>query len=335
MAPAGSAWPDFGWDEATSVLPTEADLYPLRVRSMTRESDGVLSVVLEDPGGAALPAWESGAHIDLRWGNGVERQYSLCGDRHDPFRWRIGILREPNGSGSAYAHDVLRPGDEVLARGPRCHFRLMPASRYIFIAGGIGITPILPMIDEVEARGATWELTYGGRQRASMAFLSELEKHGGRVRVHPQDEQGFLPLAEILDAPTPDTLVYCCGPEPLLAAVEEACQSWPDGVFHCERFAPKPGADEGPTSGFEVVLARSGRRFSIPPDKGILEVLKEAGLDVAYSCEEGTCGTCEAVVTEGTPDHRDSVLSDDERREGRTMMICVSRALSDTLVLDL
>jgi ferredoxin-NADP reductase len=303
---------------------------------MTWESDGVLSIILEDPGGAALPVWEPGAHIDVRWENGIERQYSLCGDRADVYRWRIGILREPNGGGgSAYAHDHLRPGDEVLVRGPRCHFKLEPASRYVFIAGGIGITPILPMIEEAEARGAEWELTYGGRQRATMAFVPELERHGVKVRIHPQDEQGFLPLAEILGSPTSDTLVYCCGPEPLLTAVEDACNAWPDGIFHCERFAPKPGQDDGPTSGFEVVLARSGLRFSIPPDKGILQVLKEAGLDVAYSCEEGTCGTCEAVITQGSPDHRDSVLSEEERRGGRTMMICVSRALSDTLVLDL
>jgi ferredoxin-NADP reductase len=312
------------------------DSFPLRVRSMTWESEGVLSLCLEDPSGGPLPPWEPGAHIDLTWANGVERQYSLCGDHDNPHQWRIGVLREPQGrGGSAYAHDVLRPGDEVLARGPRNHFALEPASRYLFIAGGIGITPILPMLTEATRAGAQWTLLYGGRLRGSMAFLSELEEWGSQVTVHPQDEVGFLPLADALKTPTPDTLVYCCGPEPLLAAAESACASWPTGTFHCERFAPKPLADAGAATEFDVVLASSGERFRIPADKGILEVLKEVRADVAFSCEEGTCGTCEATVVSGIPDHRDSVLSEQEKAEGRTIMICVSRSLTDELVIDL
>jgi ferredoxin-NADP reductase len=320
--------PDSSW--------STRDPFPLLVRSMTWESDGVLSLCLEDPSGRPLPSWEPGAHIDVKWENGVERQYSLCGDRENHHQWRIAILKEPHGTGgSAYAHEVLRPGDKVTARGPRNHFMLVPAPRYLFIAGGIGITPILPMLTEATRAGAQWSLLYGGRLRGSMAFLSELEDWGSRVAIHPQDEVGFLPLDDVLGTPTPDTLVYCCGPEPLLAAAESACAGWPADTFHCERFAPKPGADDGTATAFDVVLASSGQRFHIPADKGILEVLKEVRADVAYSCEEGTCGTCEATVVSGIPDHRDSVLSEQEKADGRTMMICVSRSLTDELVIDL
>jgi ferredoxin-NADP reductase len=221
-------------------------------------------------------------------------------------------------------------------RGPRNHFALAPAPRYLFIAGGIGITPILPMIEQAEQAGAQWRLLYGGRRRSSMAFVDELCVHGDRVEVVPEGEHGRLDLDTALDTPRDGTLVYCCGPEALLAAVEERCTRGPAGSLHVERFAAKPhDSDAAPASSFEVVLERSGLTLTVPPDRSILEICEEAGLDMPSSCHEGICGTCETAVLDGIPDHRDSVLSDEEREVGELMMLCVSRCRSARLVLDL
>src|SRR5438270_3486463 len=173
----------------------------LRIRSMSVEAVGVLGVERVDPRGVALPAWEPGAHVDVQLGEGLVRQYSLCGSPADRGRYRLGVLREPNGrGGSAHVHDVLRPGHVVTVHGPRNHFRLEDADRYVFIAGGIGITPILPMIATVDACGAEWELLYGGRSAPSMAFTDELARFGSRVHLWPQDTSGLLDLS-VLDVP--------------------------------------------------------------------------------------------------------------------------------------
>ncbi|USQ84460.1 PDR/VanB family oxidoreductase [Streptomyces phaeoluteigriseus] len=295
-------------------------------------ADGVRALTLRHPLGEPLPAWEPGAHIDLLLGPGLERQYSLCGDPADRSVWRVAVLREPLGrGGSAHVHERLRPGDTVRVRGPRNHFALRPAPRYRFVAGGIGITPILPMLAAAEAAGAEWSLLYGGRSRASMAFTGELERYGDRVTLAPQDEAGLLDLDSVLDALPEGTLVYCCGPGPLLDAVEARC---PSDALHVERFRAKerPGGEDG---GFEVELARSGRTLTVAPGVSVLDTVRAAGVEVLFSCAEGTCGTCETDVLDGTPDHRDSVLTDEEREAGETMMICVSRCRGKRLVLDL
>jgi ferredoxin len=191
------------------------------------------------------------------------------------------------------------------------------------------------MIRAAEAAGADWQLVYGGRRRASMAFLDELAQHGDRVSVRPQDETGLLDLDALLGTPQSDTLVYCCGPEPLLAAVEQRCAGWPRGALHVERFAPRPQAEPVRAEAFDVVLAQSGRTLTVPTDRSILSVLDEAGVGVLSSCAEGTCGTCETTVLDGVPDHRDSVLDDEDRKRNDCMMICVSRSCSERLVLDL
>ncbi|WP_432193618.1 PDR/VanB family oxidoreductase [Streptomyces sp. bgisy027] len=295
-------------------------------------ADGVLALTLRHPLGDQLPAWEPGAHVDVVLGPGLERQYSLCGDPADRTEWRIAVLLEPDGrGGSAHVHEQLGHGDKVRVRGPRNHFRLEPAPRYRFVAGGIGITPILPMLAAAEAAGAEWALLYGGRTRRSMAFTQELGRYGHRVTVAPQDESGLLDLASVLGGRPDGTLVYCCGPGPLLDAVEELC---PAGVLHVERFQPKEqpvGAD----GEFEVELARSGRTLTVAPGVSVLDTVRAAGVEVLYSCTEGTCGTCETDVLDGTPDHRDSVLTRQEQESGETMMICVSRCRGKRLVLDL
>ncbi|MCD7436666.1 PDR/VanB family oxidoreductase [Streptomyces lincolnensis] len=309
-------------------------LYEAELVVDRRESaaDGVLALTLRHPLGEELPAWEPGAHIDVVLGPGLERQYSLCGDPADRSAWRIAVLREPDGrGGSAHVHRELRQGDKVRVRGPRNHFALKPAPGYRFVAGGIGITPILPMLAEAESKGAEWTLLYGGRTRASMAFAEELSRYGDRVTIAPQDETGLLDLASVLDDVPEGTLVYCCGPGPLLDAVEERC---PAGVLHVERFAPKE-QETGENTGFEVELAQSGRTVTVAPEVSVLDAVRAAGVEVLFSCTEGTCGTCETDVLDGTPEHRDSVLTDEEREAGETMMICVSRCRGTRLVLDL
>jgi ferredoxin-NADP reductase len=311
----------------------EADV---RVEAKHDAADGVVTLTLREVSDHPLPPWTPGAHIDLVLQDAPTRQYSLCGDPADHHQWRLGILRDPNGRGSSlYVHDQLQVGDTIRIRGPRNNFELVDSPRYLFIAGGIGITPILTMIHAAEAAGADWRLVYGGRQRVSMAFLDELARYGDRVTVWPQDETGLLDLDTLLGTPQQDTLVYCCGPEPLLAAVEQRCVSWPPKSLHVERFSAKPLTEPTRTDAFEVVLAQSELTLTIPPDRSILDVVEEAGVGVLSSCAEGTCGTCETPVLEGEPDHRDSVLDDDEKAANDCMMICVSRACTARLVLDL
>jgi ferredoxin-NADP reductase len=319
----------------TTVREHEGDLV---VAAAAHVADGVVALTLADPDGASLPPWTPGAHVDLILEDGLVRQYSLCGSPGDSRSIRLGILRAPDSrGGSSYVHERIGAGSTVRVRGPRNHFPLVASPRYIFIGGGIGITPMLPMVAEAEAAGADWHLYYGGRSRSSMAFVDELAGYGDKVTVVPQDEAGVLDLATVLGEPRDDTLVYVCGPEGLLAAVEERCaQAWPEGSLHLERFAAKPS--ETPAGGersFELVLASSGLTLTVPPDRSIFDVVQDAGVSVLGSCHEGVCGTCEQIVLDGEVDHRDSVLSESERAANDAMMVCVSRCLSDRLTLDL
>ena len=300
-------------------------------------SDDVVGLTLADPDGAELPPWAPGAHVDLELGGSLSRQYSLCSRPSDLGSYRIAVLRDPaSRGGSIYVHDALHVGSTVRVRGPRNHFPLAPAPAYRFIAGGIGITPILPMIASVAEAGADWTLLYGGRRRSSLAFLDELSAFGDRVEIHPEDERGLLDLESALGDPRPDTLVYCCGPEGLLGAVEGWCERWPAGSLHVERFAPKPVvAPDDALDTFQVVLQRSGLTLDVPADRTIIDVCLDAGVDILSSCEEGTCRTCETRVIDGVPDHRDSVLSEAEHEANQVMTICVSRSLTPRLVLDL
>lgn len=309
----------------------------LAARSKEVVAAGVVAVTFDRPDGGRLPDWAPGAHIDLILAEGMTRQYSLCGDRWDAHTYRIAVLREPSGrGGSVFVHDRLAPGDLVGMGGPRNHFRLAPALRYVFIAGGIGITPLMPMIRQAELMGIDWQLLYGGRTRASMAFGEELSAaHRGRVRIVPQDELGLLDLDSALPRPDTDTKVYCCGPAPLLAAVERACASWPAHGLRTERFVAGPAAAVLRQTPFEVELRRSRKTVTVMPDVTLLHAIRQAGADVLSSCEQGTCGTCLTPVLEGTPDHRDSVLTDHERSAGDCLMPCVSRSRGDRLVLDL
>lgn len=317
-----------------SIVTADVDLV---VHSRRTGADGVAVLELRDPAGAPLPAWRPGAHIDVALADGLVRQYSLCGDPTDRTTWRIGVLREPESrGGSQFVHDRLHPGVEVRAHGPRNHFEFTVGPRTVFIAGGIGITPLLPMIATAAAANADWHLTYGGRGRASMAFVDELAAlPAENVTIHPQDELGLIDLTTALGDRTPGTQVYCCGPEALIKAVEAACSDWPPGSVHVERFAAKEMTAPILTGSFEVVLQQSGLTLSVPADKSVLDVVLASGVDVEYCCEEGTCGSCETGVLEGQVDHRDSVLTEEEQQRQNTMMLCVSRSACPRLVLDL
>jgi ferredoxin-NADP reductase len=299
-------------------------------------ADGVVALTLAAVDGGELPRWSPGAHIDLRLREDLVRQYSLCGDPADRGHWRVAVLRERAGrGGSAFVHDGLAPGTALAVSAPRNTFELLPAPRYLFIAGGIGITPLLPMIARAQADGADWSLLYGGRTRASMAFTEELTAHGPRVRLCPQDECGLLDLGTHLAEADEQTLIYACGPEPMLAAVANAAAHWRTDALRVERFAPVAVGEPVRADAFAVVLARSGSRVTVRPGCSILEAVEAAGVNVLSSCREGTCGTCEADVLAGVPEHRDSLLTAAERKSNETMFICVSRSLSPELTLDL
>lgn len=325
---------EMGIDHDENVdIEVELDLVTSAKRPV---ATGVVILEFQRADGADLPPWSAGAHVELLLEDGLARQYSLCSDPSDRATWAVAVLREPESrGGSSYIHDTLRPGTVVKARGPRNNFTLTPAKSYKFVAGGIGITPMLPMIRAAERAGAQWTLLYGGRALDSMAFRDELAGYGDRVTFHPQDTHGHLDLAGELADPADGAQVYCCGPEPLLDAIEQLCgSSWPDGALHVERFRNEAPDLEGARP-IEVELAQSGQTLTVPADRSVLEVLVDNGIDIDASCEEGTCGTCEVEVLEGQPEHHDVVLTKSEKESCEMMMVCVSRAKGKCLKLDL
>ena len=251
------------------------------------------------------------------------------------------VLREPHGrGGSEEIYRKLGVGTEFSSYKPRNHFKLVDASEYVLIAGGIGITPIKAMVDEVGARGVRWHLHYGGRSREHMAFADELVEVGGdHVTIVPQDVDGLLDVPAIIGTLSPDAAIYCCGPGSLLNAVLMACtEAGVSGRLHFERFeAPTESAASATDSdaAFEVELRNSGITLQVPADKSLLEVVQEVRPDIPFSCTEGYCGSCESVVLDGEPDHRGTLMTPEEHDEEGTMLICVGRSRSARLVLDL
>lgn len=311
----------------------------LRVARKDVLADGVVRLRLERPEGGRLPDWAPGAHIEVVLpvsdDEALVRHYSLCGDRWNPDAYEIAILREPSSrGGSRFIHDHVEVGDLLKVGTPRNNFKLWSATRYQFIAGGIGITPIMTMIDAAEELEIDWHLLYGGRSRESMSFLDELSRFGDRVTICPQDELGLLNL-EFLQVPVAGSKVYCCGPGPLLDAVGAATANWPDLSVRFERFGPSVQPQPVRSEPFSVELSRSRRCITVGLEHTVLDALRAAGVSVLSSCNEGVCGTCEVSVLGGVPDHRDSLLNDAERAEGDRMFVCVSRSVTDRIVLDL
>ncbi|OQD54821.1 oxidoreductase [Streptomyces phaeoluteigriseus] len=314
-------WPMPALDEPVSGRPRSRALR-LLVASRETVAEGVVQLRLE---GRGLPRWEPGAHLDLVLPSGLVRQYSLCGDPADTSSYTVATrLVEDGRGGSREVHEQVQEGMEIEVRGPRNRFPLVDAPAHVFVAGGIGITPILPMLRALPD-GAEWRLLYGGRTRASMPYLEEVRALGaGRVSVVAEDEDG-RPDLDALFADLPEKVaVYCCGPEGLLAAVARRV---PDVRF--ERFTA--GVADG--GAFEVELRRSGRVVAVPADSSVLAAVRAELPDTAYSCEQGFCGTCQQRVLEGEVEHRDELLTDAERDD--SMLICVSRSRSDRLVLDM
>lgn len=319
------------------------EVFEVSVAARRELAAGVMAFELASADGSALPPWTPGSHLDVLLPGGIERQYSLCSSKGTGLPWRIGVLREPGGrGGSTLLHDSATIGTTLRVRGPRNHFRFEPeaSARVLFVAGGIGITPILPMISEATARGLDWTLDYAGRSRQTMAFVDELlATHPERVRIHAADEGRRLALAVLAadsrPGPGARLAVYSCGPARLLDAVEDAFAGRVGVSVHLERFTPKEAGAPLLNGPFEVELQQTGVTVTVAEGQTILEAAEEAGAFVLSSCREGTCGTCETPIISGTADHRDSVLTAEEQAENRVMMVCVSRAACSRLVLDL
>ncbi len=288
------------------------------------------------PDGRPLPAYEPGAHIDLHLPGGLMRQYSLARPYRADQGYLVGVkLDAKTRGGSRWLHEQARVGATFEVGGPRNNFPLHEDARHtVLIAGGIGVTPIWCMAQRLEEIGGSFELHYAVRTRADAAFLAELERMAPRARLHVDVEaEAVLDVPAILAAAPAQAHLYCCGPTPMLEAFEAAAAGRPAEEVHVEYFsAPEMKPLEG---GFIVVLAKSGREFEVGPGSTILETLRKAGLTVPASCEQGVCGTCETAILEGTPDHRDLLLTPAEKASGKTMMICCSGSLTDRLVLDL
>ncbi|MGO3153739.1 MAG: PDR/VanB family oxidoreductase [Galactobacter sp.] len=339
----------------------------LTVTERREVARGVIAITLMDPDAARLPDWAPGAHVTLRLTDELAREYSLCGDRRDAQSYTIAVQREERGrGGSAWIHEHLTVGSEVAVSRPRNTFRLTPAERYLFVTGGIGITPVLPMIEAADAMGIPWRLLYLGHDRDRLAFSSRLEELGVNgvgarpwpgataeqnrvlgykgtsaqdgpraVFTHVSAELGRCDLRRELGQHVDGRKVFACGPQALLDDLATISESWPAGTYRAERFGAGELSAPARTTPFDVVLSRSGRRVTVQPDTAVTDALRQSGVSVVTSCGEGVCGTCELAVLCGTPDHRDSVLEPAERDTAGCFFPCVSRSLSDELVVDL
>lgn len=308
----------------------------LRIKSSTWEAPEIVSYDLRPVEGAELPPFTAGAHIDLTLPSGLVRSYSLVNLQSERHRYVIAVQKDrASRGGSTWVHANFRAGDILAVDGPRNNFALdESAEKSLFIAGGIGITPILSMIGRLSALGRDWELIYCSRTRGGTPYLDRLEGNS-RVRFNfDQEPSGkMLDIAGVVKAVPARGHLYCCGPIPMLDAFEKATNDLPRERVHVEYFTAKeqPAVD----GEFMVVLAKSGREIAVPRGKTILEALSDAGLDIPHSCTEGICGTCETRVLEGVPDHRDLILTEGERAGNKTMMVCCSGSKSAKLVLEL
>jgi tetrachlorobenzoquinone reductase len=317
------------------AAPSEQSLLNVRLTAVRYVARDTHLLELRAAAGSHLPPAEPGAHVGIHLTNGLVRQYSLATCEGPPRAYEIAVKREASGrGGSRYIHDQLRVGTLLKIESPRNNFPLDEnAAHSVLIAGGIGITPIRAMQRRLHALKRSYDLYYACRSREDCAFLEELENLA-QIRLHFDAEAGaVLDIGNILAAAPSGSHLYCCGPVPMLTAFEQASAGWPRSHVHVEYFSPKLAASvEG---GYTVRLARSGLELEVTPGRTILQVLLEAGIDVPFSCEQGVCGSCETRVLAGTPDHRDAILSDEERAANKTMLVCCSGSKTSQLVLDL
>ena len=310
----------------------------LRLHCVTYGAEGVLLFDLRADDGRPLVRFTPGAHIDVEIPQGMRRSYSLLNDPSERHRYVIGVQKEAAGrGGSRWMHEHARVGASLAIHGPRNHFPLEEAAAHsVFIAGGIGITPIWSMIQRLRTLGRQWSLHYSCRSRATAALLEELivSTDADQVALNFDDTSGtHLDLRAIVASAPDNSHFYCCGPAPMLNAFKAACEGLPQERVHLEYF----GAAEAPATqgGFTVKLARKGVQVIVPTGRTILEALRSAGVAVPSSCEQGVCGICETRVLAGVPDHRDLVLTEAERAANQSVMICCSGARTPELTLDL
>lgn len=329
LRPVGAAF------ESTCDQETQLSLTVSAKRSISAD---VVCVSLVHPDGEELPAWSPGAHIDLNLDDSLVRQYSLCGDIADRRQWDIGVLHRPDGrGGSEYIHRQLSVGDVVSVTGPRNNFELVVAPKYVLIAGGIGITPLISMVDQIGGSSADWSLAYIGRTLQSMAFVGHLtSRYPGRVSTFPKDQRRLTDVAGLLAGADAGTKIYACGPESLLRDIESAADALGlSHMLHTERFQAKELPEGTVDTPFEVEFASSGVTAEVGAGTSILEVARSLGIPASFSCSEGTCGTCETVIVAGRADHRDAILSREEQKANETLMICVSRSVTPKLTLEM
>ncbi len=317
------------------------NLLSLQLSAIRHQAKGIHSFEFRRPDGGRLPAFSAGAHIDLHLQNGMVRSYSLCNAQIDSHRYVIAINRDRDSrGGSTFAQDQLKVGEIVTIGGPRNNFALTEdASHTVMIGGGIGITPLWCMTQRLDSLERSWELHYCARSQDSAAFLAELQalradsRHGQlHLYFGDQTQKGRLDIPALVAATPPGTHFYCCGPAPMLADFERAAGQLPPPLTHVEHFAAKEQSCT--TGGFRVKLARSGRILDIGPGETVLDALLNAGVEVPYSCKEGICASCETQVLAGIPDHRDGVLTNEEKEANTVMMVCCSGSRSPLLVLD-
>lgn len=297
-------------------------------RAVARDQN-VVALTLAALDGSPLPGWYPGAHLDIRLPSGRVRQYSLCGEPGLRTAYRIAVRRVPDGGGgSVEVHESLVPGATVTTQGPRNAFPLTvpghgsPASRLRFIAGGIGITPILPMLGLAQRLGIDWSMIYTGRTAESIPFIEEVGRYGDRIRIRTDDVHGLPSAEELLGECADGTAVYACGPAPMLSLITERLCGRTKVELHVERFGEAPVVDG---EEFAVSVRSSGKRLTVGAEETLLAALLRAGVPVAYSCRQGFCGTCRTRVLDGTVEHRDTLLTAPEREDG-VMLTCVSRA---------
>jgi ferredoxin-NADP reductase len=305
-------------------------------RQVVAHDQDVIALTLT---GQHLPRWHPGAHIDIHLPSGLVRQYSLCGDPATSDSYRIAVRRIPDGGGgSIEVHDALPAGATVTTHGPRNAFPLTvpgygsPARRFRFIAGGIGVTPILPMLGLAQRLGVDWSMVYAGRSRDSLPFIDEMSQFGDRIAIRTDDVSDLPTAAELLGDCPDGTAVYACGPAPMLTAIRSELAARDNVELHFERFAAPPVVDG---TEFTVTVASTGETVRVGAEETLLSALGSAGVHASYSCQQGFCGTCRTRVLDGTVDHRDTLLTDPERDNGM-MLICISRAAGGSpLTLDL
>jgi ferredoxin-NADP reductase len=317
-------------------------LLDLRLMAVSLRAESVLEFDLRDPAGRVLAPFTAGSHIDLHLDAGMIRSYSLCNDPRETHRYVVAVGKDAaSRGGSRYLHEAIRVGATVKASAPRNTFELdEDAERSVLVAGGIGVTPLWCMAQRLTAIGRPWDMLYGARSRINAAYLPELEalaaSSGNKLTLHFDDEAGGpANLAAALSAMPRHAHAYCCGPAPMIEAFRaEAAKRLPEPQIHIEFFkaAAPPDISGG---AFTVALKRSGKRFDVPAGKSMLDVLLDAGIDVPYSCMEGICGSCQVDVLAGTPDHRDSVLSERQKSANKVVIACCSRSKTETLLLDL